>query len=245
MGTIPIRLFITESHFIDLLFNVVHVQIPFLLGLGTMRRFQHVLDTDNLRLSWKSEGWDVPLTNIRGQLYLEWKPEILFTQSKLVRIHRHFYIPNSEKLCSRMQRGVPEMTRPKVFRDPESIESTYELFQGLSHAPHRFEFLCLKTMLYLTALSAWKLRVSNENSSFMSWVMIRKFPQLYSSEARHRGNLGNVYAHMGFCVYWLPGYDRHRSGSNISVTELEDVIAHCLNKAQILMFSKSQWTWHW
>ena len=108
MGTILIRVPITESHFIELPVDVVNVQIPFLLGLDTMKRFKLVLDTDNQRLSSKSEGWDVPLMSKRGHLYYEWKPEILFTQSELVRIHKHFYHPKSERLYSLMKRGVPE-----------------------------------------------------------------------------------------------------------------------------------------
>ena len=138
MGTIPIRVPITESHFIELLVDVVDVQIPFLLGLDTMKQFKLVLDTDNLRLSSKSEGWDVPLTSKRGHLYYEWKLEILFTQSELVRIHKHFYHPKSERLYSLMKRGVPERTSPEVLRDLEKIENTCELCQRLSHAPHRF-----------------------------------------------------------------------------------------------------------
>lgn len=45
MGRIAIRVPITESHFIELLFDVVDVQIPFLLGLETMKRFKLVLDS--------------------------------------------------------------------------------------------------------------------------------------------------------------------------------------------------------
>ena len=65
MGIIPIRGPITESHFIELLVDVLDVQIPFLLGLDIMTRFKLVLDTDNLRFSSKIEGWDSPLTSKR------------------------------------------------------------------------------------------------------------------------------------------------------------------------------------
>ena len=136
MGTI--RVPIAESHFIELLVVVVDVQIPFLLGLDTMKRFKIVLDTDNLRLSSKSEVWDVPITSKKGHLYYKWKPEILFAQSEPVRIHKHFYHPKSERLYSLMKRGVPERISPEVLRDFEKIENTCELCQRLSHAPHRF-----------------------------------------------------------------------------------------------------------
>lgn len=90
-GTIPIRVPITECHFIELLVVVVGVQFPFLFGLDTMRRFKLVLDTDNIRLISTVERWDVKLTNKRGHLYFEWKPEILFIQSELVKIHNQLH----------------------------------------------------------------------------------------------------------------------------------------------------------
>ena len=58
--------------------------------------------------------------------------------SELVRVHRHFYHPNSERLYSLMKRGVPGKTSPRVLHDLEEIESTCDLCQRLSHAPHRF-----------------------------------------------------------------------------------------------------------
>ena len=132
------RVPITESHFIELLVDVVDVQIPFLPGLDTIRRFKLVFDTDNLRLSLKVEVWDVPFTSKRGHLYFELKLDILFTLSDLVRVHRHFYYPKSERLYSLRKRGVPEKTPRGFLRGLEEIQSTCDLCQRVSHAPHRF-----------------------------------------------------------------------------------------------------------
>ena len=58
--------------------------------------------------------------------------------SELGRVHRHFYHPNSERLYSLTKRGVPGKTSFKVLHDLEKIESTCDLCQRFSHAPHRF-----------------------------------------------------------------------------------------------------------
>ena len=81
-----------------------------------MRNFKLMLDTDKL-----------PPTNKRVYLYFEWKPEIIFTQSELVIIHRDIYHPKSERLYSPLKRGLPEITSLEVIRDLGKIKSTCEL----------------------------------------------------------------------------------------------------------------------
>lgn len=106
---------ISDSHVIELLVDVVDVQITFLLDLDTMKMFKFILDTDNVWLSSNIEGWDARLMNRRGHAYFEWKLEVLFTQSELVRLQRHFYHPNPDSLYSLMKRGAPGKTYPDVF----------------------------------------------------------------------------------------------------------------------------------
>ena len=127
IGTILIRVPITESHFIELLADVVNIHVPFLLGLDTMKQLKLVLDTDKLQLSSKSEGWEVPLTSKRGHLLYDWKSEIIFTQAEFVRIHRHCYHHNSGRLYSMRKRGIPGKRPLEVPRDLERVERTCDL----------------------------------------------------------------------------------------------------------------------
>ncbi len=56
----------------------------------------------------------VPLNVKRGHLYLEWQSSIvLFTPSELVKLHRRFAHPSTEKLINILRRASPENYTPE------------------------------------------------------------------------------------------------------------------------------------
>ena len=57
-----------------------------------------VLDTDKCMLSSKLEGWQIHLREKLGHMYYKWGPNILFTESELMKVHRHFHHLDSELL---------------------------------------------------------------------------------------------------------------------------------------------------
>ncbi|CDF36767.1 unnamed protein product [Chondrus crispus] len=138
LGLLTVRVPIAPTHFISLSVEVVDTNVPFLLGLDNMEKYKMVVDTDKGMLSSKLEGWQIRLRKKLGHLYYEWGPNILFTESELMKVHRHFHHPDSERLYSVMSRAEPDKTSPEVLRTLKRISSTCDLFQRRSRAPHRF-----------------------------------------------------------------------------------------------------------
>ena len=85
LGTLDIRVPISPSHFLALSVDVVDTNVPFLLGLDNMERYKMVFDTDKSVLSSRLHGWTVPLRKKLGHLHYEWGPQILFTETELMR----------------------------------------------------------------------------------------------------------------------------------------------------------------
>lgn len=91
LGTMDIRVPIFPTHFLHLTVDVVDTNVPFLLGLDNMERYRMVIDTDKSVLSSRLQGWTVSLRKKLGHLYYNWGPQVLFTQTKLMKIHKQFH----------------------------------------------------------------------------------------------------------------------------------------------------------
>ena len=138
LGLLTVRVPIAPTHFISVSVEVVDTNVPFLLGLDTMEKYKMVLDTDKCILSSKLEGWQIRLRKKLGHLYYEWGPNVLFTESELMKVHRHFHHLDSERLYSVMSCAEPDKTSLEVLRTLKRISSTWDRFQCCSRNPHRF-----------------------------------------------------------------------------------------------------------
>ena len=138
LGLLIMQIPITSSHFLPITVDVCDADVPFLLGLDNMELYKMVLDTDKCVLSSRLQGWNVPFEKKLGHLYYEWGPQILFTETELMKMHRHFHHPDSERLYSFMKSSDPGKTSPQVLTDLKRISAACDLCQRLSHAPHRF-----------------------------------------------------------------------------------------------------------
>lgn len=138
LGSVEIRIPIFGAHFIQLRVDVVNINIPFLLGLDIMTRYGMILDAEHLTLSSGPDGWTLPLRRKHGHLYLEWEARILFTESELRRVHRHFYHPKPERLYAVIKRSDPSKASASLMEDLKKIESTCDTCQRESAPPHRF-----------------------------------------------------------------------------------------------------------
>lgn len=66
-----------------------------------------------------------------GHLYYDWGPEVLFTGTELMKVHRHYHIPDSERLYSVIRRADPSITSPQVLQELRRISVTCDLCQKL------------------------------------------------------------------------------------------------------------------
>lgn len=55
--------------------DVVPRDVPFLIGLDTLDKFQLNIDVVHHRLHAPKAGWDIPTNRKNGHIYLEWRVE--------------------------------------------------------------------------------------------------------------------------------------------------------------------------
>jgi len=87
--------------------DVITLNVPFLLGLDTLDRYKMYVNNITDELVCVNDGISLPTIRSDGHVYYswEWRPDILYTFSELVRIHRHFFHASPERLCAVMRRS--------------------------------------------------------------------------------------------------------------------------------------------
>jgi hypothetical protein len=102
--------------FIYITADVVPLQVPLLLGLDTMNRYDMRVCTRKRQLEGAGEsGWSAPLNLEERDLILPWSPMstgILFTKLEVVRTHRGFHHPSSKRLYDIFRRARPTEAPP-------------------------------------------------------------------------------------------------------------------------------------
>jgi hypothetical protein len=97
--------------FIDITVDVVPLQVPLLLGLDSITRYDMLVFARKRQLEGTGEnGWSTPLNLEEGYLILPRSPMstgILFTKLELVRMHRGFHHPLSKRLYDILRRARP------------------------------------------------------------------------------------------------------------------------------------------
>ncbi len=80
----------------------------------------------------------MPLTRKHGHLYLTWNSEsISFTKSEIIKLHRHYQHPTSEKLYEVMKRALPDQVDEATRQLLEKIIRSCETCQAFSAPPQR------------------------------------------------------------------------------------------------------------
>ena len=92
--------------------DVVEVNIPLLLGLDSMGEFKNnVLDL----LICVQPPWGHPTTRKHGLLLYEWERSVLYTDTELRRIRRHFYHARPERIFNLMRRSKDAEATPEFI----------------------------------------------------------------------------------------------------------------------------------
>lgn len=90
LGTIDVKIPISFDHYVSIPAEVVDCDVPLLLGLDQIADLKAVLDFEKDSIMSKSGGWRVSLVRKFGHVYIQNCSEILFSESELRRLHRHF-----------------------------------------------------------------------------------------------------------------------------------------------------------
>lgn len=163
IGRLAVRIPFSEKHKIDIEADVVNVDVPLLLGLDELTRMKALLDTGNGTLESKTVNWEAPLIRKHGHLYIEWPKHMLFTTSKLRRVHRHLYHTHPDKIFQLLRRADPNNVTADDLTRLESITRKCEVCQRLAGSPGRFRVAIPDTncvfnrcvCLDLTKLDGW------------------------------------------------------------------------------------------
>lgn len=138
LGTVVIRIPITETYFISIRAQVVEVNVPLLLGLDVLSRLKVILNFEAFTMSSTQDKWSIPLTRKLGHAYIVWHESVLYTEAELRRMHRHFYHPATEKLHAVIKRAEPTESHPGMRETLDKIRSTCDTCQRNAGEPHRF-----------------------------------------------------------------------------------------------------------
>ena len=73
-----------------------------------------------------------------GHLFYEWERSVLYTDTELRRIHRHFYHPQPERIFNLMKRSNDPEATPETYKQLMEITQNCEVYQRLAEQPNRF-----------------------------------------------------------------------------------------------------------
>lgn len=138
LGKLVIRMPVTDTYFVCIKAQIVHVDVPLLLGLDVLRRLKVILDFDKFTMTSTKGHWSVQLKRKLRHAYVEWADNILYTETELRKMHRHFYHPSTDKLFKMIKRAEPTNEHPGMHEVLEKIKETCDTCQRNGNEPHRF-----------------------------------------------------------------------------------------------------------
>ena len=134
-----IRIPTPEDAFLHFYVDVVPPNVPLLLGIDVLDRFQLVAENVRNVLENRKQGWTLPIQRKHGHLYLSWDAsEVLFTASELKKLHGHFYHPSSSKLYALLRKTHPDETTGETLKTLQEIQKACRTCSIYSKGPHRF-----------------------------------------------------------------------------------------------------------
>lgn len=136
-GKLHIRIPTPTGSFIEANLDVVSANVPLLIGLDILD--QHGIYPNNVKnlLCCPNLGWSMPLIRKRGHLYLCWTSrEILYTKPELLKLHRHFYHPSTDKLMKLIHKASPEQADSATRKILDEIREACSTCQHYSRPPN-------------------------------------------------------------------------------------------------------------
>lgn len=127
LGKLNVRIPIVDDYFIDVEASILDVDVPLLIGLDVLKRLKVILDFSEFTMSSTSEDWTVPLARKLGHAYIEWTDNILYTENELMKIHRHFYHPSTDKLYAIIKLAEPLTTNTGIYETLDKIRNSCDV----------------------------------------------------------------------------------------------------------------------
>eukprot|EP00170_Pyropia_yezoensis_P002017 contig_8609_g2021 len=138
IGTVAMRILITDCFMILIEVDVVDVNVPLLLGLDFLDEHKMNVNNTTKMLICVNKGIQVPLVRKMGHIFFEWGTDILYTFPELQRIHKHFFHASPERLYALMRRAKVDDAVPLTLKQLLDVVDACIVCQRLSKEPSRF-----------------------------------------------------------------------------------------------------------
>ena len=109
LGSMNMRIPINDNKVIHIEVDVVQANVTFLIGLDLLDEYSLYVNNVTNELVAPYLAISTPLVRKRGHIYLEWnkKDTILYTRQELLKLHRNFSHPSSDKLFNLLKLARP------------------------------------------------------------------------------------------------------------------------------------------
>lgn len=140
IGKVSIKFPIDQFNHMDLTIDVVHVDIPLIIGLDILRSQKLLVNYVENTLQYCNEKISRPITFKHGHVFFEWdQTEILFTREELTRLHLHFMHPSASRLFQLISRSDPANATSSVQKLLEDVSNACDTCKSFKSSPLRFK----------------------------------------------------------------------------------------------------------
>lgn len=96
-GILEVQIPVYDS-FLHLRLGLVPANLPFLIGLDVIDKYQVSIDAARYRMTGLNFAWPVPLTRKHGHLYYDWtNSNIIYKNANLLKLHKQFFHRTAKK----------------------------------------------------------------------------------------------------------------------------------------------------
>lgn len=140
LGKMPIRVPVKGGSMMMIMAEVVPIDVPFLLGLDVLDKFQLVVDNVDMVLDCRVNQQRLPIVRKGGHLYLEWgaADKIFFSRDQLTKLHRGFHHPSAQKLHELLKRSKAKDLKENTLDVLKDIIKHCDPCQRVGPTPVRF-----------------------------------------------------------------------------------------------------------
>jgi len=155
VGTLAMRLVITQEFLIPLTVDVIQLIMPILLGFTKMDEHRMYFKNATNHFVCGDEGANVPVVRKLGHADYEWDVDVLFTCPEFQKIHKHFFHANPERLYGVMKRAEVKDVNVEALKQLRYVETSFGVCKQLAKDPSRIlvslpaDDMCFNRLAYI------------------------------------------------------------------------------------------------
>lgn len=107
--------------------DVIDLNVPLLLGMSTMDEHGMYANTVANQMVREDPGATAPLVRKLGHVYLEWTHSVLYSTTKLSKLHRHFFHPRPDRLYAVLKQAGDAAAVPNTMKQLEDLSEACDI----------------------------------------------------------------------------------------------------------------------